>query len=184
MPATVLFDEPSLGLSPVLTKFVREFDFQTHRKEKGIASMLVEQNMRAALRIADRAYVLRVGRIVRARSASESRARRISRKPIWASDETTNKDMKPCQPPTNCRTEAATAMSTSMGRMTGFPPRRKGRFLPTQPNPVESLFAMVGSIGVSRGVIVHALAAGPDNEVTLDASSLSGQAAGRRRTAT
>ena len=50
-----------------------------------------------------------------------------------------------------------------------FPVAEEGRFTPTQPNPVESLFAMWELIGVSRGVIVHALAAGPDNEVTLDA---------------
>jgi 2-pyrone-4,6-dicarboxylate lactonase len=50
-----------------------------------------------------------------------------------------------------------------------FPAAEDGRFTPTQPNPVESLFAMWESIGISRGVIVHALAAGPANEVTLDA---------------
>jgi branched-chain amino acid transport system ATP-binding protein len=68
-PRLVLFDEPSLGLSPVLTKFV--LSSISRLREKGIASLLVEQNMRAALRIADRAYVLRVGQIVRAGSASE-----------------------------------------------------------------------------------------------------------------
>jgi branched-chain amino acid transport system ATP-binding protein len=68
-PRLILFDEPSLGLSPVLTKFV--LNSISRLKEKGIASLLVEQNMRAALRIADRAYVLRVGRIVRAGSAAE-----------------------------------------------------------------------------------------------------------------
>ena len=68
-PRLILFDEPSLGLSPVLTKFV--LSSISRLKEKGIASLLVEQNMRAALRIADRAYVLRVGRIVRAGPALE-----------------------------------------------------------------------------------------------------------------
>jgi branched-chain amino acid transport system ATP-binding protein len=68
-PRLILFDEPSLGLSPVLTKFV--LSSISKLKGKGIASLLVEQNMRAALRIADRAYVLRVGRIVRSGSASE-----------------------------------------------------------------------------------------------------------------
>lgn len=68
-PRLILFDEPSLGLSPVLTKFV--LTSISRLKTKGIASLLVEQNMRAALRIADRAYVLRVGRIVRAGSAAE-----------------------------------------------------------------------------------------------------------------
>lgn len=50
-----------------------------------------------------------------------------------------------------------------------FPAKREGRFTPTQENPVESLFAMWDAIGISRGVIVHALAAGGDNEVTEDA---------------
>jgi branched-chain amino acid transport system ATP-binding protein len=68
-PRLILFDEPSLGLSPMLSKFV--LNSISRLREKGIASLLVEQNMRAALRIADRAYVLRVGRIVRAGSASE-----------------------------------------------------------------------------------------------------------------
>jgi 2-pyrone-4,6-dicarboxylate lactonase len=50
-----------------------------------------------------------------------------------------------------------------------FPVGSEGRFTPGRENPVESLFALWESIGISRGVIVHALAAGPDNEVTLDA---------------
>lgn len=50
-----------------------------------------------------------------------------------------------------------------------FPAKQEGRFTPTQENPVESLFAMWDAIGISRGVIVHALAAGGDNEVTEDA---------------
>jgi predicted TIM-barrel fold metal-dependent hydrolase len=50
-----------------------------------------------------------------------------------------------------------------------FPSQSEGRFSPVQPFPVETLFAMWDSIGVARGVIVHALAAGGENEVTLDA---------------
>jgi branched-chain amino acid transport system ATP-binding protein len=68
-PRLILFDEPSLGLSPVLTKFV--LSSIAELRTKGIAALLVEQNMRAALKIADRAYVLRVGRIVRAGAAAE-----------------------------------------------------------------------------------------------------------------
>ncbi|RYZ13237.1 MAG: ABC transporter ATP-binding protein [Comamonadaceae bacterium] len=68
-PRLILFDEPSLGLSPVLSRFVLS-SISTLR-DKGIASLLVEQNMRAALKIADRAYVLRVGEIVRSGSAAE-----------------------------------------------------------------------------------------------------------------
>lgn len=50
-----------------------------------------------------------------------------------------------------------------------FPAQSEGRFSPTEANPVELLFALWDRIGVARGVIVHALAAGADNEVTLDA---------------
>jgi 2-pyrone-4,6-dicarboxylate lactonase len=50
-----------------------------------------------------------------------------------------------------------------------FPVRSEGRFSPKQLFPVEALFEVWDSIGISRGVIVHALAAGGDNEVTLDA---------------
>jgi branched-chain amino acid transport system ATP-binding protein len=68
-PRLILFDEPSLGLSPILTKFVLASIADLRRR--GIATLLVEQNMRAALKIADRAYVLRVGRIVREGTAGE-----------------------------------------------------------------------------------------------------------------
>ncbi|OKO74282.1 amidohydrolase, partial [Bradyrhizobium sp. AS23.2] len=50
-----------------------------------------------------------------------------------------------------------------------FPPQNVGRFSPARPFPVESLLALWNSIGVERGVIVHALGAGGENEVTLDA---------------
>ena len=68
-PRLILFDEPSLGLSPILTKFV--LTSIADLRKRGIATLLVEQNMRAALKIADRAYVLRVGRIVREGTAGE-----------------------------------------------------------------------------------------------------------------
>jgi branched-chain amino acid transport system ATP-binding protein len=67
-PKLMLFDEPSLGLSPALSKVVLSAISQL--RLKGISSILVEQNMRAALKIADRAYVLRVGRIVKEGTAS------------------------------------------------------------------------------------------------------------------
>lgn len=50
-----------------------------------------------------------------------------------------------------------------------FPAVHEGRFAPARETPVETLFAMWETIGIARGVIVHALAAGGDNEVTLDA---------------
>jgi branched-chain amino acid transport system ATP-binding protein len=68
-PQLILFDEPSLGLSPFFSKFV--LGAIGELRTKGLSALLVEQNMRAALKIADRAYVLRVGSIVREGSATE-----------------------------------------------------------------------------------------------------------------
>ena len=68
-PRLVLFDEPSLGLSPFFVRIV--LGAIASLRERGVASLLVEQNMRAALRIADRAYVLRLGEVVREGSAAE-----------------------------------------------------------------------------------------------------------------
>lgn len=68
-PRLVLFDEPSLGLSPLISAFV--LSTIAALRSKGVASVLVEQNMRAALKVADRAYVLRVGRIVKQGTAAD-----------------------------------------------------------------------------------------------------------------
>jgi branched-chain amino acid transport system ATP-binding protein len=68
-PKLILFDEPSLGLSPFFTKVV--LGAIAKLRDKGLSALLVEQNMRAALRIADRAYVLRVGSLVREGRAAE-----------------------------------------------------------------------------------------------------------------
>lgn len=68
-PRLMLFDEPSLGLSPMISKLV--LSTIATLRTKGVSSLLVEQNMRAALKISDRAYVLRVGRIVKEGVSSE-----------------------------------------------------------------------------------------------------------------
>jgi branched-chain amino acid transport system ATP-binding protein len=62
-PKLLLLDEPSLGLAPVLVQQVIEIIEEISRKEH-ITTVLVEQNAAAALRIADRAYVLEGGRFV------------------------------------------------------------------------------------------------------------------------
>jgi len=66
-PRVLLLDEPSLGLAPILAQTI----FQTlwEINEAGVTIVLVEQNARAALRLAHRGYVLEVGRIVLADSA-------------------------------------------------------------------------------------------------------------------
>lgn len=60
-PRLVLMDEPSMGLSPKLVETVREIVVSMH--ERGLSILLVEQNAVMALSIADRAYVLEVGKI-------------------------------------------------------------------------------------------------------------------------
>ena len=61
-PRIILIDEPSMGLSPI---FVNEiFDIIREVSEGGTTVLLVEQNAKKALSIADRAYVLETGRIV------------------------------------------------------------------------------------------------------------------------
>ncbi|HEY8343462.1 MAG TPA: ABC transporter ATP-binding protein [Calditerricola sp.] len=62
-PAVLLLDEPSLGLSPLMVREVLEL-VRRLRDEWSTTVLLVEQNVRGALRIADRAYVLQTGRIV------------------------------------------------------------------------------------------------------------------------
>jgi branched-chain amino acid transport system ATP-binding protein len=68
-PRVLLLDEPSLGLAPLLVRAI----FHTIREinaSTGVTVVLVEQNARAALKLAHRGYVLEVGRIVLADSAA------------------------------------------------------------------------------------------------------------------
>jgi branched-chain amino acid transport system ATP-binding protein len=62
-PALMLLDEPSLGLSPKLTKEIFEIIVRVNR-EQGVTLLVVEQNAMVALKYADYGYVLEVGRIV------------------------------------------------------------------------------------------------------------------------
>ncbi|MBN1102863.1 MAG: ABC transporter ATP-binding protein [Deltaproteobacteria bacterium] len=61
-PRILMLDEPSLGLAPILVDEV--LDTVRRLKEEGITILLVEQNVREALDLADRGYVLQTGRIV------------------------------------------------------------------------------------------------------------------------
>ncbi len=61
-PKMVLFDEPSLGLSPLLTQEIFRLALQIH--SEGITILMVEQNVKQTLAICDRAYVLENGRII------------------------------------------------------------------------------------------------------------------------
>jgi branched-chain amino acid transport system ATP-binding protein len=68
-PRVLLLDEPSLGLAPLIVKAI--FKILREVNETGVTVVLVEQNARAALKLAHRGYVLEVGRIVLEGSASE-----------------------------------------------------------------------------------------------------------------
>ncbi len=68
-PKIVLMDEPSMGLSPLLVKEIFAIIKTLH--EKGITVLLVEQNAKMALSIADRAYVLEAGHITMSGKASD-----------------------------------------------------------------------------------------------------------------
>ena len=61
-PKIILMDEPSMGLSPIMVNEI--FDIIRSVSESGTTVLLVEQNAKKALSIADRAYVLETGKIV------------------------------------------------------------------------------------------------------------------------
>ena len=68
-PEMLLLDEPSLGLAPILVKAI----FQQIKiiADKGLTVLLVEQNAKAALKLADRGYVLDVGKIALSGTSAE-----------------------------------------------------------------------------------------------------------------
>lgn len=73
-PKLMLLDEPSLGLSPAVAQTI----FGQIRRladEEGLAVLLVEQNVRAALRIADRAVFLRAGKVILEEDSATALAR-------------------------------------------------------------------------------------------------------------
>ena len=61
-PQLLILDEPSLGLAPIVAEKV--LDTVTKVNEDGVTVLLVEQNIRDSLGIADRAYVLEEGKII------------------------------------------------------------------------------------------------------------------------
>jgi branched-chain amino acid transport system ATP-binding protein len=68
-PRLLLLDEPSLGLAPLIVK--RVFETLADLKTQGATMLLVEQNALRALRLADRAFVMELGRIVMRGTGSE-----------------------------------------------------------------------------------------------------------------
>ena len=62
LPKVMMFDEPSLGLAPLLVQEI--FNMIRKINAEGVTVLLVEQNVRQTLKMCDRAYVLENGRIV------------------------------------------------------------------------------------------------------------------------
>jgi branched-chain amino acid transport system ATP-binding protein len=69
-PRVLLLDEPSLGLAPIVTAQIMQL-ISTLATERGLAVLLVEQNARSALSIADRGVVLNLGHVVADGRAAE-----------------------------------------------------------------------------------------------------------------
>ncbi|HMR03145.1 MAG TPA: ABC transporter ATP-binding protein [Candidatus Competibacter phosphatis] len=68
-PRLLLLDEPSMGLAPLLVEEI--FRVIVELNSQGVTILLVEQNARAALAIANRGYILETGRIVKTAPAAE-----------------------------------------------------------------------------------------------------------------
>jgi branched-chain amino acid transport system ATP-binding protein len=68
-PKLLLLDEPSMGLAPRVV--VDIFHTISRLRQEGLTILVVEQNARAALKIADRGYVLETGRIILQGSSAE-----------------------------------------------------------------------------------------------------------------
>lgn len=62
LPTLCIFDEPSIGMAPVLVE--ESFHVINQLREEGITVLLIEQNVKKSLEIADRGYVLENGRVV------------------------------------------------------------------------------------------------------------------------
>ncbi|MCB0088814.1 MAG: ABC transporter ATP-binding protein [Caldilineaceae bacterium] len=69
LPRLLLLDEPSLGLAPLVVKNI--FEVITLLNQQGITVLLVEQNAKRALSLADRAYVIEQGRVASSGSGEE-----------------------------------------------------------------------------------------------------------------
>jgi branched-chain amino acid transport system ATP-binding protein len=67
-PRLLMLDEPSLGLAPLIVRDI--FRILGELRQRGVAILLVEQNARAALRLADHAHVLELGRVAMAGPAA------------------------------------------------------------------------------------------------------------------
>jgi branched-chain amino acid transport system ATP-binding protein len=83
-PGLVLFDEPSQGLAPKVVQDVMRT--VSSLRETGVAALVVDQNVRTVLDVADRVYVMHAGRIVYESEASALRADESTRRALGLTD--------------------------------------------------------------------------------------------------
>jgi branched-chain amino acid transport system ATP-binding protein len=83
-PRLLMLDEPSMGLAPLVVRDI--FAIVRRIRDEGTTVLLVEQNARSALRIADRGYVLETGRVVLNGTAEELLANRDVQRAYLGSD--------------------------------------------------------------------------------------------------
>jgi branched-chain amino acid transport system ATP-binding protein len=69
-PKVLLLDEPSIGLAPLVVQQIMDVIVE-HKRQEGLTVVLVEQNARLALRAADRAYLIEIGKIVKQGTGTE-----------------------------------------------------------------------------------------------------------------
>ncbi len=69
-PRLLLLDEPAMGLAPLLVQEIFRV-IEVLRREQGTSILLVEQNARVALKVADRGYVLETGKVILEETAAE-----------------------------------------------------------------------------------------------------------------
>lgn len=73
-PELILVDEPSLGLAPQVVNNI--FKIMKRLNEEGYSILLAEQNVKRSLELADRAYVLKTGEIIKEGSASQMKVKK------------------------------------------------------------------------------------------------------------
>jgi len=74
-PRLLLLDEPSLGLAPIVVAQIFE-TLQMLNKERGIAILLVEQNMKMALKVSNYGYIMQLGQVMVSGTSEELRENR------------------------------------------------------------------------------------------------------------
>jgi branched-chain amino acid transport system ATP-binding protein len=92
-PRLLMLDEPSMGLAPLVVKDI--FDAIVRISEAGSTVLLVEQNARAALRIAHRGYVLETGRVVLQGTSEELLANRDMQRAYLGKDASAETERRP-----------------------------------------------------------------------------------------